>query len=64
MLSKRYESLGDSLVHKQWHSPSGLKYTKRLLVRCVHHFKADLINNMDRMRISGTEPNCLHLLAS
>ena len=28
------------------------KYKKRLLLRCIHHFKSDLINNMDHMRIS------------
>ena len=35
-----------------------LKLKKRLLlhVRCIHHFKSDLINDMDHMRISGTEP--------
>ena len=33
-----------------------MKYKKRLLLRCIHHFKSDLINNMDHMRISGTEP--------
>ena len=33
------------------------KYEKRLLLRCIHHFKSDLINNMDHMRISGTEIN-------
>ena len=32
------------------------KYEKRLLLRCIHHFKSDLIYNMDHMRISGTEP--------
>ena len=31
------------------------KYKKRLLIKCIHHFKSDLINNMDHMRISGTE---------
>ena len=30
---------------------------KRLLLRCIHHFKSDLINNMDHKRISGTEPS-------
>ena len=30
-------------------------YTKRLRLRCIHHFKSDLINNMDRIRISCTE---------
>ena len=34
-----------------------LKYEKRLLLRCIHHFISDLINNMDHMRISGTEPS-------
>ena len=32
-------------------------YKKRLLLRCIHHSKSDLINNMDYMRISGTEPS-------
>ena len=38
-----------------------LKYEKRLLLRCIHHFKSDLINNMDHMRISGTEPSSVIL---
>ena len=33
------------------------EYEKRLLPRCIHHFKPDLINNMDHMRISGYEPS-------
>ena len=37
------------------------KYKKRLLVRCVHHFKSDLINNMDHIRISLTEPSSVIL---
>ena len=32
------------------------KYKKRRLRRCIHNFKSDLIDNMDHMRISGTEP--------
>ena len=36
---------------------TSLEYEKRLLLRCIHHFKSDLINNMDHMRISGTEPS-------
>ena len=32
-------------------------YKKRLLLRCIHHFKSDLIYNMDHMRISGIEPS-------
>ena len=38
-----------------------LNYKKRLLLRCIHHFKSDLINNMDHMRISGTEPSSVIL---
>ena len=34
------------------------KLKKRLLLRCIHHFKSDLINDMDHMRISGTAPSC------
>ena len=34
---------------------------KRLLLRCIHHFKSDLINNMDHMRISGNEPSSVIL---
>ena len=30
-------------------------YKKRLLLRCIHHFKSDLIYNMEHMRISGIE---------
>ena len=33
-----------------------LKYKMRLLLRCIHHFKTDFLNNMDYMRISGTKP--------
>ena len=37
------------------------QYEKRLLLRCLHHFKSDLINIMDHMRISGTEPSSVIL---
>ena len=30
------------------------EYKKRILLSCIHHFKSDIINNMDHMRISGT----------
>ena len=36
-------------------------YSKRLLLRCLHYFKTDLINNMDHMRISGNEPSSVIL---
>ena len=36
-------------------------YKKRLLLRCIHHFKSDFINNMDHMRISGNEPSSVIL---
>ena len=38
-----------------------LKYKKRLLLRFIHHFKSDLINNMDHMRISDNEPSSVIL---
>ena len=34
---------------------------KILLIRYIHHFKSDLINNNDHMRISGTEPSIVIL---
>ena len=34
---------------------------KRILRRCIHHFWSDVINNMDNMRISGTEPSSVIL---
>ena len=37
------------------------EYKRRLLLRCIHHFKSDLIYNMDHMRISGTEPSSVIL---
>ena len=44
-------------------------YRARLLIRTpgpvpykiIHHFKSDLINNMDHKRISGTEPSSVIL---
>ena len=42
--------------------PTGfLKYRQILLLRCKHHFKSDLINNMEHMRISGTESSSVIL---
>ena len=68
MLSKRYEST--EVNRRTWlHVPSRnhwstssdtrqvVEIKKRLLLRCKHHFKSDLINNMDHMRISGNEPS-------
>ena len=43
-------------------SQFSLKYKKRLLLRCIHDFKSDLIWNMDHMHISGTEPYSVILL--
>ena len=37
------------------------EYKKRHLLRCIRHFISDLINNMDHMRISGTEPSSVIL---
>ena len=72
MLSKRYEST--EVDRRTWlHVPSGthwftssdthqvVEIKKILLLRCIHHFKSDLINNMDHMRISGTKPSSVIL---
>ena len=67
MLSKRYEST--EVDSRTWlHVPSETRWStsidthqevaikkKRLLLRCIHHFKSDLINEMDHMRILGTD---------
>ena len=68
MLSKRYEST--EVDRRTWlHVPSGTHWSissdtqqvveiyKRLQLRCRHHFKSDLINNMDHMRISDNDPS-------
>ena len=34
---------------------------EKSLPRCLHHFKSDLINCMDYMRILGTEPSSMIL---
>ena len=73
MLSKRYEST--EVDSRTWlHVPSGTPWStssdthqvveikkKRLILRCIHHFKSDEIYNMDHMRISGTEPSSVIL---
>ena len=37
------------------------KYKKRLLLRCIHHVKLGLINDMNHMHISGKEPSSVIL---
>ena len=37
------------------------EYEERLLLKCIHYFDWELINNMDHMRISGTEPSSVIL---
>ena len=68
MLSKRYEST--VVDRRTWlHVPSGTLWSTssdtrqvvELLLRCLHHFESDLINNMDHMRISGTQPSSVIL---
>ena len=68
MLSKLYEST--AVDRRTWlHVPSGTQWStssdthqvveieKRFLLRCIHHFKLDIINNKDYMSISGNEPS-------
>ena len=40
---------------------STISNTKKLLLRCIHHFKSDLINNVDCFRISGIKPSSVTL---
>ena len=47
------------MINRIWGLKQYIK--KRLLLRCIHHFKSDLINNMDHMHISGTEPSSMIL---
>ena len=64
MFSKRYEST--IVDHRTWlHGPPAvtlnklLRYKKETSAKIIHHFKSDLINNIDHMRISGIEPYSL-----
>ena len=72
MLLKRYES--NEVCRRTWlHVPSGTHWSISsdthlvveikgdFLLRCIHHFKSDLINNMDHMRISGNETSSVIL---
>ena len=38
-----------------------LKYKKRFLLRCIHHFQSDGISVMDQLRISGSESSSVIL---
>ena len=49
------------LILKNKNSYLLLELKKRLLLRCIHHFKSDLINDMEHRRISGTEPSSVIL---
>ena len=72
MLSKRYES--NECECRTWiHLPSGTQWStssdilqvwnikKKLLLRCLYHFKSDFINNIDHVRISENEPSSVML---
>ena len=73
MVSKRYKST--EVDCRTWlHVPSGTPCStssdthqvveiqkKRLLLRCIHHFQSDFINNMNHMLILGTEPSSVFL---
>ena len=72
MLSNRYEST--EVDRKPWlYVSSGthlstsndthqeVEIKKKILLRRLHRFKSELINNMDNMRISGMEPSSVIL---
>ena len=46
---------GSHNIHQWIQVTFNMKHKKRFLLRCIHHFKSDLIYNMDHMHISGTE---------
>ena len=47
--------LGDSLVHRQWHSTRSWNIKRNCYKDIYSISKSDLINNIDHMRISGSE---------
>ena len=51
------DRLGIVIGSVNTHQNGVVKYNKRLLLRCIQHFKYDLTNNMDHMSISGNEPS-------
>ena len=58
MLSKRYESTKVDCrtlcaIGNHWSTSSDIHLLR--LLRCIHHFKSDLINKMDHVRNSGNE---------
>ena len=71
MLSKRYQST--EVDGRTWlHVPSGTLWSissdnrrvveiAKIILQCIHHFKSDLINSMDHMRISSTGPSSVIL---
>ena len=42
--------------------PPAVTLSKILLLTCIHHFKSDLSNDMDHIRIPGTEPSSVTLI--
>ena len=60
MPSKRYKPT--EVDPRCWlHVPSGTPWsTEGTIYTILHHFKSDLIKNMDHMRISGIEPTTFY----
>ena len=55
----------DSLVLKLWCSSSSWNMKKTSTkIYSIHHFRSDLIHNIDHMRVSGTESSSLILSQS
>ena len=49
-----YTNIYINIIVYQKYTGTSIKYEKRLLLRCIHHFKSDLINNMNHMHNWGT----------
>ena len=59
---KIYDGLYIALVLIQKITKISRKFAyKKLLLRCIHHFDSDVINNTDHMRMSGNEPSSVIL---
>ena len=65
-MPKQAEAKRDDITNQQnYHFKQFWTFTpsfgRNFLLRCIHHFKLDLINNMDHMRISGNETSSVIL---
>ena len=54
---------GQTRQKSHWYKHEfSIQYKKRISIRYIDHFKSDLINNMDHLRILGNEPSSMILI--